>query len=189
LLSVALLASDRWILGQWWSQPSFGALLRDPGTAPRLLWVVLPLSAIAAAWTIGKLDRSERMQNASLALGVDLRRSLDLWQIELGTQRYVYVWLQDGTLLYGWPKGFSSNRKDIAELSLCEVQTWSAVDRTFKPYDHRETTVLIDGNNISYIEFDWEASACPPRLRRFPVSDWLRLLPRRFRSQSARRVT
>ncbi len=64
----------------------------------------------------------------------------------------MYVWLKDGALLYGWPHGFSSTRREAAELALAEVHRWDPEKEEFVAYPDPDITVLIDLSNISHIE-------------------------------------
>jgi hypothetical protein len=152
LLGVVALVLFRFLVNLHWQQADLDTILENPVKASAGLRVAVLVGAPVGGWLVGKLDRQPWFEHSLRKLGYDLRHSLDLWQVELGSHRYVTVWLKDGTILYGWPLDYSTDRRDTAELNLNRVRKWDANSQQFVANPDQDATVLIERADISYIE-------------------------------------
>jgi hypothetical protein len=151
VVSALLLVGVRYSLDSWRHQPALTTIFKDPSKAFIGLWLVVIASGCFLGYSLGRLDRWKWLGEQLKKLGINLGNSLDLWQVALDEYEYAQIWLRDGTRLYGFVAGFSTNRAEPTEIQLALVERWNESEKKFNPLCH-EGKVLIDVTNVLYLE-------------------------------------
>jgi hypothetical protein len=153
-LVVALLLIGLWapLLERLDRSASFIDVFRLPTAASGELVVLLYASAPVLGTLAGWADESGWTASVLGVFGFDLRRSDDVWrEVFRSPPPMCYVYMEDGTALYGFPQSQSRDRQDAAtELYLTKVKLLQNGNWTDLP-SNREG-VLLDALKISRIE-------------------------------------
>lgn len=133
--------------------PGLLEILENPTLVPGPLWALLYVTALLLGYLGGWTDRKGLLERVLRPVGIDLGRHGDLWGRLLRGKDYVYVYLTDGKVLFGWPENYSSDRSQPGpELYLTQVQVWRPDEAEWSPLEHTRG-ILLDASHISEIEF------------------------------------
>ena len=114
-----------------------------------LLYVTAPV----LGGLVGFAERRGWVDLVLGCVGIHLRAHGDLWGRLLRAKVDVYVHLTDGSILFGWPEHYSSDRSQPGpELYLTQVQVWNPDDSKWVELEHTKG-VLLDASQVSRIEF------------------------------------
>ncbi len=132
--------------------PGLLDMLQDPVLIPGWLLAALYLVGPSLGIIIGVADRNGLFESLLRRLGIDLRLHGDLWGRMMREAGYLRVYLNDGSLLYGWPEYYSVDRSVPGpELYLTQVIIWDPDGGDWVAAEET-TSVLLHGNQISRIE-------------------------------------
>ena len=133
--------------------PDLIGVLGNPALVPGWVWAAVYVSAPLLGSLIGFLDRKRFFESLFRFAGIDLRQHGDVWGRLLRESSYVRVYLDDGTLLFGWPEFFSTDRSQPGpELYLSQAQIWDSNSSEWVLIADVEG-ILLDASKINRIEF------------------------------------
>ena len=134
-------------------RPNLLQVLVNPILVPWRVWVLLYVFALLAGILFGIADRKGGIERVFLWAGVDLSKRGDIWSQQFRNAGSVRVYLNDGTLLVGWPEYYSTDRSQPGpELYLTEVKIWD-IDTSEWVDVTGVKGILLDARVINRIEF------------------------------------
>ncbi len=134
-------------------RPNLLQILVNPILVPGRVWVLLYVFALLAGVLFGIADRKGVVDRVFLWAGVDLSRRGDIWSYQFRNANNVRVYLNDGTLLVGWPEYYSTDRSQPGpEVYLTEAKIWD-IDKAKWVDVTGVKGILLDASAINRIEF------------------------------------
>ena len=133
--------------------PNLLQILVNPILVPGSVWVLLYAFALLAGILFGIADRKGGVERVFLWVGVDLSRRGDIWSHQFRNAGNVRVYLNDGTLLVGWPEYYSTDKSQPGpELYLTETKIWDIYAAKWVDVTGVKG-ILLDASVINRIEF------------------------------------
>jgi len=136
------------------SFPSVATIVKSPTEVDMRIVPLLYALATVVGYLAGHVDRFRLLEAPLLLVGIDLRRSHDVWFLALRDAAYfVIVHLKGGRIIYGFPQMWTTNRQgDASELYLDLPLVWDDTAQDWlEPAEVHG--VWIDASSIDHIEF------------------------------------